>query len=92
MLAADAQAATRIAASLQPALALVELDLPGVGGLTLLRQLRDAAPHASLPVIVASFLDQRSAAFAHGADAYLHKPVDRTQLLATAAALLATPA
>jgi len=72
-----------------PDLLVTDLNMPVLDGLDLLRQLR-ADGHADLPVIVLTArADQRTAATAAGADAFLVKPVPLRQLGATAERLLA---
>ena len=72
-----------------PDLLVTDLNMPVLDGLELLRQLR-AAGHADLPVIVLTArADQRAAATAAGADAFLVKPVPLRELGATAERLLA---
>ena len=72
-----------------PDLLVTDLNMPVLDGLELLRQLR-ADGHADLPVIVLTArADQRAAAIAAGADAFLVKPVPLRQLGETAERLLA---
>jgi CheY-like chemotaxis protein len=72
-----------------PDLLVTDVNMPVLDGLELLRQLR-AAGHADLPVILLTArADQRAAATAAGADAFLVKPVPLRDLSATAERLLA---
>ena len=72
-----------------PDLVVTDVNMPVLDGLELLRQLR-ADGHADLPVIVLTArADQRAAAIAAGADAFLVKPVPLRQLSETAERLLA---
>jgi len=72
-----------------PDLLVTDLNMPVLDGLDLLRQLR-ADGHADLPVIVLTArANQRTAATAAGADAFLVKPVPLRELSATAERLLA---
>ena len=72
-----------------PDLVVTDVNMPVLDGLELLRQLR-ADGHADLPVIVLTArADQRAAAIAAGADAFLVKPVPLRQLGETAERLLA---
>ena len=72
-----------------PDLLVTDLNMPVLDGLELLRQLR-ANGHRDLPVIVLTArADQRAAAIAAGADAFLVKPVPLRQLGETAERLLA---
>ena len=74
---------------------LLDLLMPGVGGLEVLKKIRAASPNARTPVIVVSIIadpviiDQCTAA---GANAYHVKPVRRTELVATVKAQLAARA
>jgi DNA-binding response OmpR family regulator len=55
---------------------LLDLGLPGMGGMTLCRKLRDQA-HVDTPVLMLTArdtLDDKLQGFAHGADDYLVKP------------------
>ena len=64
-----------------PDLALLDMRLPGIGGLEVLRVIRQSLPR--LPVIlITAFADLRQAvdAMKSGADDYLTKPVDLDEL------------
>lgn len=86
----DSAAAFLAAAGLTAFGCLVtDVNMPGMTGLEMLDALRDRG--AALPVIVISALDPehtRRLAMAHGADAYLAKPVDPDELLACLRRLL----
>jgi CheY-like chemotaxis protein len=72
-----------------PDLLVTDVNMPVMDGLQLLHRLR-ANGHAALPVIVLTArADQRVAAIAAGADAFLVKPVPLRQLGETAERLLA---
>jgi signal transduction histidine kinase len=70
------------AARLQPDLVLLDLEMPGVDGLTALPQLRDAAPGART-VVVSGYPASRYAAeaLAQGATSYLEKGLDSHDLV-----------
>jgi CheY-like chemotaxis protein len=73
----------------KPDLLVTDLNMPVLDGLALLRHLR-AHGQRDLPVIVLTArADQRAAAAAAGADAFLVKPVPLRELGATAEQLLA---
>jgi signal transduction histidine kinase/ActR/RegA family two-component response regulator len=75
----------------QPDLVLLDMQLSGEEGLSLLRQLRATARFARLPVIVVSADtsdETQRAALAAGADAYLSKPYDFASFLETIDALM----
>lgn len=65
-------------------LAILDMHMPGLDGITLLRRYRAMRPRSRLPVIMltanATFQAQQECAEA-GADAYLAKPVTAAQLL-----------
>lgn len=72
-------------------LAILDIAMPEVDGLTLLRQLRDDANYRTLPVIMlsASGQDQdRIAAREAGAGDFLSKPTSSRELLETVQRLL----
>ena len=66
-----------------PDVAIVDLRLPDVDGLNIVRELRRTAPHARIIVVtgVATHAAQESA-IAEGADAFLAKPVKYSAIAA----------
>ena len=84
--AAEAEAATR---SIAYDLALLDLGLPDRDGIALIRELRKGGFAAPILVITArGAVDDRVAALDSGADDYLVKPFNHTELLARCRALL----
>lgn len=88
---ADAESALQLAMARRPAVAIVEVELPGFNGLALLRQLVERFDGA-VPVILVSAerttpLD-RAAGLLLGADDYLVKPVDPAELVARVGSML----
>jgi CheY-like chemotaxis protein len=76
----------------RPHLILLDMHLPDISGLELLRHFKSDPDIASIPVIVVSadaLGPQIDAALAAGATRYLTKPVDVTELLAAIDDLLA---
>ena len=72
-------------------LAIIDLAMPGMDGLTLLKHLRADAKMHDLPIVMltASGMDQdRIAARQAGADAFLTKPASSRELLDTVGGLL----
>jgi two-component system response regulator len=64
---------------IQPALVLMDLKLPRIDGLEVLRQIRTHGPTRLLPVVVLTTSREPrdiSAAYAAGANSYIRKPVD----------------
>ncbi len=81
----DPREALNIARQIQPTVVLVDLVMPGLDGLALLRQFRAHPQTRTLPVIVLSTNDEPQAkgrAFAAGADDYLVKLPDKVELVA----------
>src|SRR2546430_14059740 len=78
--AADGEEAIELARKLQPQLVLLDLSMPGVGGLEALPKIRDAAPECEVVVLTASGTeDNLLSAIRRGAAGYLLKsePPDR---------------
>ncbi len=74
----------------EPAMVVVDLKLPRVSGLDVLRRIRGAAETRLLPVIVLTASGQDEdliEAYSLGANAYLRKPVDFAQFTETTRAL-----
>ncbi len=86
--------ATDIIATLetvQPALVLLDINLPGTNGLVVTRQLREDARFSELPIVLVSAstdVDTRTAAFVAGADDFQSKPVVPEELLRRISRLL----
>lgn len=80
--AVDGEDAVHQATRHQPQLILLDLQMPGRGGIAVLPELRAACPHAS--VVVLSNLPRRDyeqAALEHGAVGYLEKAVPADRLV-----------
>jgi DNA-binding response OmpR family regulator len=73
----------------KPALVILDIEMPEMGGLTVLKRLREAGNVT--PVLIASSrsgVDDRVLGLTSGADDYLPKPFDLEELLARVQALL----
>ena len=71
---------------------LLDLLMPGIGGLGVLAAIRAASPNASTPVIIVSVVTEQETvdrAMASGANAYHVKPIRRAELIATVRSQLA---
>ena len=79
--------ALRLAAEARPDLITLDVMMPNVDGWRVLRDLAQSPGTAHIPVVVCSVLKEPELALALGARAYLKKPVDRLDLLATLARL-----
>ena len=77
----------------RPALVLLDLHLPDMGGEEVLQRLRDDPATASIPVVIVSAdatRGQIQRLLTAGATSYLTKPIDVQQLLATLDGVLAS--
>ncbi len=92
---ATGQAALATAQEHWPDLVVLDLRLPDMSGYDVCRQLRSLASPWELPILMLTALDQpidQLRGFAFGADAYITKPFDSTDLIKTACLLLGAPA
>ena len=74
-----------LAKELKPTVILLDLVMPGVDGLDVVRRLRQDAATANIPIIVLSTKEEpavKSEAFSAGANDYLVKLPDRLELIA----------
>ena len=71
----------------RPDLITLDVMMPSMDGWQVLRDLAQNPATQHIPVIVCSVLKEPELAFSLGARAYLKKPVDRLELLATLARL-----
>ncbi|HWQ14190.1 MAG TPA: response regulator, partial [Roseiflexaceae bacterium] len=83
-LAHDGVDAVRQAAELQPALILMDVQLPLMDGLEAMRRIRAGAATAHIPIIAVTALamaGDRERCLAAGASDYLSKPLQMSELL-----------
>ena len=82
--APDAGAAARAVLMQRPNLILLDLGLPGGGGLALLQRLKGSPATESIPIIVITARDsaEETKVVQAGALAFFQKPVDNAELLA----------
>jgi CheY-like chemotaxis protein len=76
-------------ASEPPTICLIDLMMPGMGGLELLRAMRDDPALASIPTVATSAGPRESEARAAGATAFLKKPFALGELTALLAQVVA---
>jgi DNA-binding response OmpR family regulator len=91
-LAGTCEQALRLAGNYAYDAILLDLLMPGIGGLGVLAAVRAASPNAATPVIIVSVVSDQGAidrVMAAGASAYHVKPVRRAELIATVKAQLA---
>ena len=92
-LAGTCEQAIRLAENFAYDAILLDLLMPGVGGMGVLKEIRAAPPNARTPVVVVSVVsDDKTMAdcMAAGANAYHLKPVRREALAATVQGALAS--
>jgi PAS domain S-box-containing protein len=65
---------------INPALIILDIQLPNLSGWTILNQLKIRPRTQNIPVVVVSVLDERSRGLSLGAVEHLVKPITRTQL------------
>ena len=91
-LAGTCEQAVRLAGNYAYDAILLDLLMPGIGGLGVLAAIRAASPNASTPVIIVSVVTEQETvdrAMAAGANAYHVKPIRRTELIAAVRSQLA---
>jgi CheY-like chemotaxis protein len=75
--AGSAEAALRMLEDVRPAVAIIDIRLPGASGWDLIRTLRSDARHAGMRVVAVSVYDaDREQIEAAKPDRYLSKPID----------------
>ncbi|HEX6488765.1 MAG TPA: response regulator transcription factor [Candidatus Dormibacteraeota bacterium] len=87
--ATDGESAERLVREAEPRLVVLDVMLPRLDGLSLMRSLRDR--HHPVPVLILSALgtlDDRLRGLADGADDYLPKPFSPAELVQRASAIL----
>jgi PAS domain S-box-containing protein len=91
-MAVDGEGALSLHDDWRPDLVLMDLRMPGIGGLEAIRRLRAAGSKAAIGAISASGLaDEEREALSVGADFFLRKPYDERELLARVARALGLP-
>jgi len=91
-LAGTCEQALRLAENYAYDAILLDLLMPGIGGLGVLQEIRSSTPNAATPVIVVSVVTDKETVErckAAGANAFHHKPVRRAELIETVRAQLA---
>jgi signal transduction histidine kinase/CheY-like chemotaxis protein len=79
----DGTMALELARTAAPAGIVLDILLPGIDGWDVLRELRQDPATSGIPVVVASVVDDRARGTELGAAAYLVKPFERDELVAT---------
>jgi DNA-binding response OmpR family regulator len=94
-LAGTCEQALRLAGANEYDAILLDLMMPGIGGLGVLQSIRAASANVGTPIIVVSIVGDPKTidlCMTSGANAYHVKPIRRTELLATVKAQLAARA
>ncbi|HVC78142.1 MAG TPA: response regulator [Candidatus Micrarchaeaceae archaeon] len=84
--AVSAEQAEELIVAQLPDLVLMDIRLPGIDGLTLVRKLRSNAVTAGLPIVALTaqaMAGDEAEAIAAGCDGYVSKPLRRADLLQT---------
>ena len=79
----DATKAVEVVKELKPQVVTLDIMMPQVNGWQILHQLKSQSATSTIPVILLTVLEDRSAGYVLGADEYLVKPVARETLLTT---------
>ncbi|WP_123029600.1 hybrid sensor histidine kinase/response regulator [Mycolicibacterium stellerae] len=79
--ATDGESALELVRKVLPAAVVLDIQLPRLDGWQVLAELKAAEETTSIPVVVASVVDDRPRGTALGADVQLLKPVSRDDLL-----------
>ncbi len=79
----DSTKAVEMVQKLQPVAVTLDVMMPEINGWQILHELRSNPTTSTIPVIMLTVLEDRSAAHVLGADEYLVKPVERDSLLNT---------
>ena len=91
-LAGTCEQALRFAGNYAYDAILLDLLMPGIGGIGVLAAVRAASPNATTPVIIVSVVTEQETmdrCMAAGANAYHTKPIRRAELVATVRSQLA---
>lgn len=88
--ASDGRAGIELAQSRHPDAITLDVMMPGMDGWAVLAALRADAATESIPVIMATILDEQHMGLALGAADYLTKPVDRARLIASVERIVGT--
>jgi two-component system cell cycle response regulator DivK len=81
-LAADGETAIDLALARRPDLILMDIGLPGVGGLEAVRSIRSQSPEVPIVAVSSRVMPgDRELALAAGCDEFVSKPIDDVVLL-----------
>lgn len=89
VLAGTCEEALRLSGSTPYDCILLDLLMPGIGGVEVLRRVRTESPNARTPVVVVSAVSDQASmdrCLALGASAYITKPIERHSLISAVSA------
>src|ERR1044071_10072661 len=89
-----AEEGVKLAREKSPSLVLMDIQLPGMDGITAMKQLRAAPETAQIPVIAitaSAMTHNRTTMLAEGFDGYQTKPISLKDFLAEVQRVLAAP-
>jgi CheY-like chemotaxis protein len=78
--AASGEEGLRLARESRPDAIVLDIQMPGMDGWSVLRSLKSEATLKDVPVVVVTMMDQKELGFALGASDYLMKPVERERI------------
>lgn len=89
--AADGNDVLELLATNRPDIILLDAKMPGMDGMEAARRIRSAPAYADIPIVAisAAVMSQEVDALRQAADAYLPKPINRSDLIRTLARFLA---
>ncbi len=80
--AQDGHEGIELARELMPSVITLDILMPGMGGWSVLKELKADPSLTAIPIIMISILDEQQRGIALGASGYLSKPIDRPALTA----------
>jgi signal transduction histidine kinase/CheY-like chemotaxis protein len=79
--AADGKTGLEMAREIKPNVIVLDIMMPGMDGWAVLSALKSDSELQSIPVILATMIEDKQMGFALGAQEYLTKPIDRERLV-----------
>lgn len=88
IIAEDGASGINMAIKCKPDAIVLDILMPGMDGWSVLRSLKANEETSSIPVIMASILDEKNRGYSLGAADYLSKPVERDRLISSVEKLI----
>ncbi len=86
--AVSGEAGITLARELRPSAITLDLILPGIDGMEVLKRLKADPVTRGIPIVIVSVVDNRELGIAFGASDYIVKPVDPSHLMQTLGAIV----